>query len=88
MSYINKEKLLQRIEASPLFNNFGEDGFFIKNFVIELIREYPQTDVAREIFEEIEKYMLTDAIDARFPVKVINPDTFAKLKKKYTEGGK
>lgn len=39
--YIDKEKLLQRLEASPIFNNFGEDGAFIKEFVLELIQRQP-----------------------------------------------
>ena len=44
------------------------------------------TDVAREIFEEIESLMFDGAIGGKYPAKVINPDKFAELKKKYTEG--
>lgn len=39
--YIDAEKLLQRLEASPIFYNFGEDGTFIKEFVMELIQRQP-----------------------------------------------
>ena len=45
MSYIEKEDLLKRIDASPLFDNFGEDGLFIKDFVMELIQQRPDDDV-------------------------------------------
>ena len=44
------------------------------------------SDVAEEIFAEIEEYMLPALIGNKFPAKVINPDKFAELKKKYTEG--
>lgn len=40
-----KALLTQRIEASPLFKNFGEDGFFIQDFVTELIANLPECDV-------------------------------------------
>lgn len=38
---INADKLIERLESSPLFNNFGEDGGFIRDFVISLINEFP-----------------------------------------------
>lgn len=38
-----------------------------------------------EIFAEIERLMLDGAIGGKYAVKVINPDKFAELKKKYTE---
>ena len=46
----------------------------------------PRAEVAREIFEEIERLMLDGAIGGKYPAKVINPDKYAELKKKYTEG--
>lgn len=42
------------------------------------------TDVAEEIFAEIEGLMLDGAIGGKYPAKVINPDKYAELKKKYT----
>lgn len=39
MSYINKERFEERLNASPLFDNFGEDGAFIRDFVIQLMGE-------------------------------------------------
>lgn len=46
----------------------------------------PKSEVAREIFEEIEKSMwepLNEPIDL---IRIVNVDSIAKLKKKYTEG--
>lgn len=45
------------------------------------------TDVAREIFEEIEGLMWDAVIGGKYPAKVINPDKFADLKKKYESEG-
>jgi aspartate oxidase len=48
----------------------------------------PRAEVAREIFEEIEKYMM-DSVDVTHTAyKTIGTSTFAILKKKYTEGQK
>ena len=43
--YIDGEKLAQRLEGSPLFDNFGEDGSFIKEFILELIKMQPAEDL-------------------------------------------
>lgn len=48
------------------------------------IIENAKSEVAREIFEEIERLMLDGAIGGRYAAKVINPDKYAELKKKYT----
>ena len=39
--------------------------------------------VAAEIFAEIERFMLDGAIGGKYPTKLINPDKYAELKKKY-----
>jgi hypothetical protein len=44
-----------------------------------------KAEVAREIFTEIERLMLDGEIGGKYPAKVINPDKYAELKKKYTE---
>ena len=43
--YIDADALQQRIHSSPLFSNFGEDGWFIKDFVLDLIDRQPTADV-------------------------------------------
>jgi hypothetical protein len=45
-----------------------------------------QSEVAAEIFAELEGLLLDGAIGGKYSVKVINPDKYAELKKKYTEG--
>lgn len=45
----------------------------------------PKSEVASEIFAEIEKMLLDGEIGGKYPIKVINPDKYAELKKKYTE---
>ena len=44
-----------------------------------------QSEVTREIFEEIEMYMMDFVDVSHTAYKTIDIDTFAKLKKKYTE---
>lgn len=56
--YIDKEKLLQRLESSPIFANFGEDGTFIKEFVLELIKMQPTTNL-----DEIRAAAITEFAD-------------------------
>lgn len=47
--------------------------------------KYAKAEVAREIFAEIDRLMLDGVIGEKYPAKVINPDKYAELKKKYTE---
>ena len=58
---IDADALAQRLEASPLFNNFGEAGIFIKDFVLELIQNQPtaKNEVRKAIddfAERLKKY--------------------------------
>lgn len=61
--YIDREKLAQMIKASPIFNSFGEDGLFIKEFVWQLIQRQPAinldeliADAITEFAEMLKKY--------------------------------
>lgn len=45
--------------------------------------EKAEQEVAREIFEEIDRCMLDGEIAGKYPVKVMHPDKYAELKKKY-----
>lgn len=61
--YIDADKLLQRLESSPLFNNFGEDGVLIREFVTELIQRQPtinpdeiRINAVVEFAERLKKY--------------------------------
>lgn len=44
--YIDAEKLVERIKASPAFPNMGEDGYFLRGCVCDLIEMQPTADVA------------------------------------------
>ena len=49
--YIGREALIQRLENSPLFTNFGVDGFFICDGVIDIIKKQPSVKSAAEVVE-------------------------------------
>ena len=39
--YIDKEKLVERLMASPIFPNLGQDGYFVREFLLDLIYKFP-----------------------------------------------
>lgn len=43
--YIERESLLKRLNASPLFSNIRDGGFFIKDGVLDLVQKQPTADV-------------------------------------------
>ena len=43
--YIDADKLIERIEASPSFQNFGMDGYFLRDLVINLINRQPMVEL-------------------------------------------
>lgn len=49
--------------------------------------EKAKAETAAEIFAELEGLFLDGAIGGKYPVKVINPDKYAELKKNYPKGG-
>ena len=49
--YIEREALIQRLENSPLFTNFGGDGFFICNGVIDIIKKQLSVKSATDVVE-------------------------------------
>ena len=53
---------------------------------IDTIDVAPNSDVAREIFKEIEK-ILDEKFSINHGVVLISKEDFAELKKKYTKGG-
>lgn len=55
--YIEREALVQRLNASPVFANFGEDGFFIRNAVFDLINRQPT-----------KRYTAADVVEVRHGV--------------------
>ncbi len=61
------------------------------NSAVEHIENAPtvdiKTEVAREIFAEIEKLLLDGRIGGKYSVRCINPYKYAELKNKYTKEG-
>ena len=58
--------------------------------LIKDIESAPTADVVerselKKIFEELEVLMLDGAIGNKYPAKVINPDKYAELRKKYVK---
>ena len=59
--YIDVDKAIARIEASPAFPNFGQDGYFLREVILNILDGQPtayvapRAEVVREIFGEIEK---------------------------------
>lgn len=47
--YIERGTLIARLKASPLFQNFGEDGRFILAGVVELLEILPAADVVEVV---------------------------------------
>ncbi len=49
--YIDVDKLKKRIYASPMFFHFGEDGFFIRDAVLDLIEKFPTEKATADVAE-------------------------------------
>ena len=87
--YIDADKFIERLKASPAFPNMGMDGYFLLDVVENLLKKFPTADVApksevaREIFEEIDQ--LFDLVCHMIGVEIISFPQYAELKKKYTE---
>ena len=47
--YIDADKLIKRLNASPAFPNVGTDGFFLLGVVEDLVRLQPTADVAEVV---------------------------------------
>ena len=43
--YIDTDKLKARLNASPAFQNMGQDGFFLKEVVLNILDGQPTADV-------------------------------------------
>lgn len=47
--YIDADALIVRLENSPIFLNFGEDGLFIREFVIRCIQDRTTADAVEVV---------------------------------------
>lgn len=91
---MNKDKQIEemaeaiekaRIKATDTTNsmNYGFGGWYAKELYNAGYRK--ASEVAREIFEVIEKYLVTGSTFYGQAIHSIGVGTFAELKKKYTE---
>lgn len=46
--YINADALKARIMASPIFRNFGADGEFIRDFILDIIETSKESGIKYE----------------------------------------
>ena len=56
--YIDVDRLVERIKASPAFPNMGMDGYFLRDVVLNLIEKQPKVNTTPkiEVFEEVDKF--------------------------------
>lgn len=47
--YIDTDKLKARLNASPAFQNMGQDGFFLKEVVLNILDGQPTADVVEVV---------------------------------------
>ena len=83
--YIDCEKACAEVDKGDLL--VGNNAEFAKEIInrTPTADVAPKSEVAREIFEEIEAYMI-DLVDiTNTAYKEIGTATFAELKKKFTE---
>ena len=69
--YIDADNLVERLKVSPIFQDFGTDGYFIRDMVIDLVGCRPTADVVpkSEVDRlETEVRLLTEnSISAKYP---------------------
>lgn len=65
--YIDREALVQRLNAYPVFPIFGEDGYFLRATVIDVISKQPTADVVevrngkwKKVSEKYPRYVCTN----------------------------
>ncbi|MBE6555537.1 MAG: hypothetical protein E7663_04815 [Ruminococcaceae bacterium] len=50
--YIDLEKAIERLNASPAFSNFGADGYFLLGVVEDLLNKQPAADILEKLTDE------------------------------------
>ena len=58
--YIDADKFIERLNASPTFPNMGTDGYFLLGVVEDLLKMQPAADVAPK--SEVANEVLDEAI--------------------------
>lgn len=47
--YIDADKFIKRLKASPAFPNMGTDGYFLLGVVEDLLKSFPTADVVEVV---------------------------------------
>lgn len=47
--YIDADKLIERVNASCAFPNMGQDGYFLRDCIIDIISKQPTADVVEVV---------------------------------------
>lgn len=58
--YIDLEKAIERLKASPAFSNFGTDGYFLLGVVEDLLNKQPTADAVEVVRCRDCKHLLVD----------------------------
>ena len=58
--YIDADKFKARINASPAFQNMGQDGFFLKELILNILDGQPTADVVERGCKIIKKRRAND----------------------------
>lgn len=84
---VYRAKLVYEAEMkSPEYRAKGEEDFEFIGKALAAKGYCKASDVAREIFEEIESIMAYFPINGHTNTAILNENDFAELKKRYTEG--
>ena len=49
--YIDADKFAERIKASPAFSNMGQDGLFLQDVVLEILKKFPAVKSTADVVE-------------------------------------
>lgn len=60
--YIDADRLEARIKASPAFQNMGQDGFFLREVVLQILAGQPTADVVEVRHGEYHNTRFTDGV--------------------------
>jgi hypothetical protein len=79
-----ENEILKRERQRQILNHYALQYGTVRDQ--QAVIDKAKSEVAWEIFAEIERLMFDGLIGGKYPAKVIAPEKYAELKKKYTGG--
>lgn len=79
-----ENEILKRDRLQQILNSYALQYGTVKDQ--QEVIDKAKSEVAWEIFKELERLMFDGLIGGKYPAKVIAPEKYAELKKKYTGG--